>query len=235
MPFEEIAIWLFELIKTYGPLSVFLGVVLEEIIVPIPSSVVIMAAGALLIPAGISLSDAVFRAFFTIAVPASFGTVVGSFFVYGIGYYGGKPILQRLHRFLDFSWKDVEKISRKLGKGKKIWLSIFILRLIPVFPTSPVSFVAGALRLDIKKYALATFLGAVPRNFILAFFGWYFGSAYVSIAGSLNLLENIVLLSILLLVGYFLYKHHRHIIKHVDRHVGRRIREHIEKQRRKRM
>ena len=227
MAFEEIAVWLFELIKAYGPISVFIGVVLEEVIVPIPSPLVIMGAGALLIPAGIPLSSALPMIFFTIVIPGSLGTVVGSFFVYGIGYFGGKPLLQRFGRFVDFNWNDVQKSSRKLGKGRKVWLSIAFLRAVPVFPTSPVSFLAGALRLDIKKYAMATFIGSIPRIFVLSFLGWYFGSAYLSVAGSFTFMENIFLASMLLIAAYFLYKHHKHIVRHMDHHVGRHVRRHI--------
>lgn len=227
MAFEEIAVWLFELIRAYGPISVFIGVVLEEVIVPIPSPLVLMGAGALLIPAGIPLSSALPMIFFNIVIPASFGTVIGSFFVYGIGYYGGKPLLKRFGRFIDFKWEDVEKTSKKLGKGRKLWLSIAILRAVPVFPTSPVSFLSGALRLDPKKYAVATFIGSIPRIFVLAFLGWYFGSAYASVAGSLSLMENVLLISVLLVVAYFLYKHHKHLVRHMDHHVGRHVRKHI--------
>ncbi len=229
MAFEEIAVWLFELIKSYGAISVFLGVVLEEVIVPIPSPLVIMGAGVLLIPPGISISSALSMIFFTIVIPAALGTVVGSFFVYGIGYFGGKPLLKRFGRFVDFKWKDVEKSSKRLGKGKKVWLSIAVLRAVPVFPTSPVSFLAGALRLDPKKYAIATFIGSIPRIFVLAFLGWYFGSAYATVAGSFSFIENMLLISVLLIIAYFLYKHHKHIVRHMDHHVGRHVRKHIKK------
>ncbi len=208
----------------------FLGVIIEEVIVPIPSSLVLMGAGALLIPAGIPISDAAIQIIFTIVIPASFGTVVGSFFVYALGYYGGRAILKRFGKFLDLSWEEVERWSRKLGKGRKIWLSIALLRAVPVFPTSPVSFVAGTLRLDIKKYAIATFIGAIPRIFVLSFFGWYFGSAYADVAGSLNFLENTLLASVVLFAAYLLYRHHKRIVKHVDKHVGVHVRRHVKKQ-----
>lgn len=227
MPFEEIAVWLFELIKSYGAISVFIGVVIEEIIVPIPSSLVIMGAGALLVPAGVPLAEAVYRIFFTIVIPASAGTVAGSMFVYAVGYYGGKPILKRYGRFLDLSWSEVERWGKKLGRGRKIWLSIALLRATPVFPTSPVSFLSGTLRLDLKKYAAATFVGSIPRIFVLSFFGWYFGSAYASIAGSLNLVENAILATAVLAIAYLLYRHHRRIMRHVNHHVGRHVRRHI--------
>lgn len=217
MAFEEVALWLFELIRAHGAISVFLGVVLEEVIVPIPSPLVIMGAGAILIPAGIAFSEAIPRIFITIVVPGSIGTVVGSFFIYALGYYGGKPVLKRFGKFFDLSWEDVNKTSRRLGKGRKVWLSIALLRAVPVFPTSPVSFVSGALRLDPKKYAIATFFGSIPRIFILAFLGWYFGSAYAGVAGGFDFLEKMMLVSAVLLAGFLLYVHHKRIAKRVGR------------------
>ena len=41
-----------ESMRAHGQLSVFIGVMIEQIIVPIPSPLIIMGAGAILIPAG---------------------------------------------------------------------------------------------------------------------------------------------------------------------------------------
>ena len=48
---SEITQWIMELMRTHGQLSVFIGVMIEQIIVPIPSPLIIMGAGAILISA----------------------------------------------------------------------------------------------------------------------------------------------------------------------------------------
>lgn len=50
--FAQITAWILEAIKSHGMLAVILGVVIETIIVPLPSPLIIMTAGYLLIPKG---------------------------------------------------------------------------------------------------------------------------------------------------------------------------------------
>ena len=49
--FSDLISYLHSLIVSMGALGVFLGVIIEEVIAPIPSSVVIMGAAFLMIPA----------------------------------------------------------------------------------------------------------------------------------------------------------------------------------------
>jgi len=55
---EDLVSWTLEAIKNLGGFGVFIGVLLESIIAPIPSPLVIMAAGFILIPAGIPVPEA---------------------------------------------------------------------------------------------------------------------------------------------------------------------------------
>ncbi|MBI2580142.1 MAG: VTT domain-containing protein [Candidatus Aenigmarchaeota archaeon] len=209
--------WVFEFVREYGAWSVFGVVILEEVFVPIPSPLVIMGASFILVPAGISVWEALWRITLLIVIPASVASTIGSFFTYGIGYYGGKPLINRFHRFLGMSWDDVRRQEKKLEKGKKVWTTIIIFRAIPFFPISLVSVAAGVLRLSKKKYALATFIGSVPRVFVLGFLGWYFGSAYVSIATQFNILENILIIVVLGLIAFLLYRFRHHMRRHTKR------------------
>ncbi len=209
--------WTFEFVRQFGALSVFMVVILEEILIPIPSPLVIMGASFILIPAGIPLSEAIAQIILLIVIPASVASTIGSFFTYGIGYYGGRPVINKMHRFLGMSWEDVEKQEKRLEHGKKIWTTIIIFRAIPFFPISLVSIAAGVLRVSRKKYAIATFLGSVPRVFVLGFLGWYFGSAYVSIASQFNVLENLLIVVILGVLAFLLYRYRHHVKRHTSR------------------
>ncbi|MBI2172797.1 MAG: VTT domain-containing protein [Candidatus Aenigmarchaeota archaeon] len=224
--------WTFEFVRQFGALSVFMVVILEEILIPIPSPLVIMGASFILIPAGIPLPEAIAQIILLIVIPASVASTIGSFFTYGIGYYGGRPAINRLHRFLGMSWKDVEKQEKRLEQGKKIWTTIVIFRAIPFFPISLVSIAAGVLRVSRKKYAIATFIGSVPRIFVLGFMGWYFGSAYVGIASQFNILENILIIVVLGVLAFLLYRYRHHVKRHTARiatHVRKKSEEHYKK------
>src|SRR3989304_3974586 len=89
-------VWSLDLIRAFGPWSVFFVVILEEVLIPIPSPLVLMGAGFLLVPAGIPLTDALWQIFLIVMLPASIASTIGSFFAYGIGYYGGKPAVKKM-------------------------------------------------------------------------------------------------------------------------------------------
>lgn len=215
---EELVAWTFSLIQTYGSFSVFIAVILEEILLPIPAPLVIMGASVLLIDPVLPLWDAIIRMFLAIVIPAALASTIGSFFTYGIGYYGGRPFINRFQKFLGVSWLEIEKTEKKLEKGKKTWTTIAVLRAIPFFPIAFVSLTSGVLRLSWKKYAVATFIGSIPRNFILAFVGWEMGYAYTNLASKLDVMENIIAIVVVLVIVYVLYRYRHKYTNRVNQY-----------------
>ena len=209
---SEITQWIMELMRAHGQLSVFIGVMIEQIIVPIPSPLIIMGAGAILIPAELSIPNAFLQILWIIVLPGSFASTLGSYIGYLISFYGGKALVVRLQRFLDVDWQEIENLEKRF-KGKKEALIIFFSRAIPVFPISLVSIFAGLLRIPIKPFTFYTFLGSIFRCFFLSFFGWWIGATYGKVATRLDSVETIV--SIIMLTGmglvfiYLYYKFRR--------------------------
>jgi membrane protein DedA with SNARE-associated domain len=187
-----------ELMRTHGQLSVFIGVMIEQIIVPIPSPMIIMGAGAILILPGLSIPDAYLQNLWVIVLPGSIASTLGSYIGYMISYYGGKALVVRLQRFLDVDWNQIEKLEKRF-QGKKEALSIFLSRAIPVFPISLISIFAGLLRVPIRPFTTYTFLGSIFRCFFLGFFGWWIGATYEKAATRLDSVETVI--SILMLIG----------------------------------
>ena len=209
---SEITQWIMELMRTHGQLSVFIGVMIEQIIVPIPSPMIIMGAGAILISPGLSISNAFIQILWIIVLPGTVASTLGSYIGYLIRFYGGKALVVRFQRFLGVDWKKIENLERRF-RGKKEALMIFLSRAIPVFPISLVSIFAGLLRIPIRPFTLYTFLGSIFRCFFLAFFGWWIGATYEKVATRLDSVETVI--SILMLIGmgaafgYLYYKFRR--------------------------
>jgi membrane protein DedA with SNARE-associated domain len=201
-----------ELMRTHGQLSVFIGVMIEQIIVPIPSPMIIMGAGAILISPGLSIPKAFIQILWIIVLPGTIASTLGSYIGYLISFYGGKALVVRFQRFLGVDWKKIENLERRF-RGKKEALMIFLSRAIPVFPISLVSIFAGLLRIPIRPFTLYTFLGSIFRCFFLAFFGWWIGATYEKVATRLDSVETLI--SILMLIGmgaafgYLYYKFRR--------------------------
>ncbi|MEM7819355.1 MAG: VTT domain-containing protein [Candidatus Aenigmatarchaeota archaeon] len=206
---SEFMAWLIASIQSYGAWSVFAGVLIEEIIIPIPSPLIQMAAGFILIDSNLTFFEAIIPMIFIVVLPAAIAATIGSFFAYGIGYFGGKHTIKKFHRYFDVEWKEIEKIGKKFGKGRKTWYTIIILRLIPIVPMSLVSLAAGVFQLSWKKYTIATFIGAIPRAFILGFLGWFVGNAFFSIALQIDKIENMISVLIIIFTIGLIYYHHK--------------------------
>ncbi len=198
----DILTWIMESIRAYGPWSVFIGVIIESVIVPIPSPLIIMGAGFVLISADFKFFEALAPILLQIVLPGSIASTLGAYVGYAIGYFGGKPMIDRWKGFLGFSWADVEAMERKF-KSSGIKASIFFLRALPIFPLSVISAAAGLLRLPLKEFSLWTFYGTIPRCLLLAYLGWGLGETYQSIARGIDRAESIVsaVLIVLILAG----------------------------------
>jgi membrane protein DedA with SNARE-associated domain len=198
-----------ELMRANGQLSVFIGVMVEQIIVPIPSPLIVMGAGAILISARLSVPNAFLQIFWIIVLPGSIASTLGSYIGYMISYYGGKALVLRFQRFLDVDWEEIGNLEKRFY-GKRETLAIFLSRAIPVFPISVVSIFAGLLRVPLKHFTVYTFLGSIFRCFFLAFVGWWIGATYEKVATHLNSAETLVSISMLIgMVGVLAYLYYK--------------------------
>jgi len=195
-----------EWVRSLGGYGVFLGVMLETFIAPIPSALVPMAAGFILIPTNNSLVEAMIKCFYTIGLIGATAATLGSFFGYGVGYIGGKPLIDRWGKILGVSWSEIEKVNKIFTTGLKGKLLFLASRIIPIAPLSPVSIGAGLIRMDIKQFTLITFTGTLPRYFILGLSGWTLGKAYEAISQSIEMAEMLTLIIIIISVIYIIYK-----------------------------
>jgi membrane protein DedA with SNARE-associated domain len=200
-----------ESMRAHGQLSVFVGVMIEQIIVPIPSPLIIMGAGAILILPDLSIPNALLQILWIIVLPGAIASTLGSYIGYMISYYGGKALVIRFQRFLDVNWDEIGNLEKRF-KGRKQAVSIFLSRAIPVFPISLVSIFAGLLRIPMKPFTLYTFLGSIFRCLFLGFVGWWIGATYEKVATRLDSAETFI--SILMLIGmvavlWYLYRKFR--------------------------
>jgi membrane protein DedA with SNARE-associated domain len=206
---SEITHWIMESMRAHGQLAVFIGVMIEQIIVPIPSPLIIMGAGAILILPELSIPNAFLQILWIIVLPGAIASTLGSFIGYTISYYGGKALVLRFQRFLDVDWDEIKNLEKRF-QGKKEALSIFLSRAIPVFPISLVSIFAGLLRIPLKPFTVYTFLGSIFRCLFLAFVGWWIGATYEKVATRLDSVETMVSIVMLIamvgILGYLYYK-----------------------------
>ena len=186
--------WIMTLLQTHGAAAVFVGVIIESIIVPIPSPLIIMGAGALLIQPGLTWDGALLPILAKIVLPGATASTLGAYFAYGIAYWGGKPLIDRFERFLGFHWEDILEMEKRVAG--KVGLAIFTLRALPIVPLSLISAAAGVWRLPIATFSIWTFAGSLPRCLILGYLGYLTRDTYEGLAGRINAAESAISVAI---------------------------------------
>lgn len=204
---ESVILYIEQILFVYGPLGIFLASIIEEVIAPIPSTMVIMGSSFLMLKGASFSTDSFLNLFLNIVIPASFGVTLGSLFVYAIAYFAGKPFLQRWGKYLGVSWQDIEKAEDKFKDKHSDEIILFVVRAVPIIPSVAINAFCGFIRFDLKKYLIITFLGTIVRAFILGVIGWQFGSLYMKAAAEISYLEEISVIVILItFVSYIIYK-----------------------------
>lgn len=183
------------------PIFTFLGALIEEIIAPIPSPLVMTLAGSLA-----SAASQNWIYIILLAITGASGKTLGSYVIYFIGNKFETIVVSKLGFFIGITEKDVEKISAKLNSGKRDDIVLFLLRAIPVIPTAPVSIVCGILKIDLKTYLYSTFLGTIVRNLIYLYLGFTSINALESLNSSIGSFEKLgYAIVILITISIFIY------------------------------
>jgi len=194
---NNLTAWLLASIGKNGPLAIFLGGLIEQVIIPIPSPLISMAGGFLLIPQNIPFGQVLKQALFQVVLPYTIAASLGLGIVYFIAYFGGKPLIEKFKNYLGFSWTEITRLKKKFKGTKRDESLIIILRAIPVIPISVISGVCGAIRFPIPEFYITSIIGIFIRSFILSLIGWQTGEAYQAIAQGLDKVEGLITVAIL--------------------------------------
>ncbi|MFX0168096.1 MAG: DedA family protein [Candidatus Hodarchaeota archaeon] len=203
-------------IQMLGPIGVFLGVMIETFIAPIPSPIIMMAAGFILTSpcpscSPIPVPTALLIIVINVMLVGAFAVTIGSFFGYGIAYFGGYPIIERWGKYLGTSVEEVEYMRQRMERSSRDEIFLFSARAIPIIPLSLVSLLYGVLRADIKRFTIVTFLGALPRCLVLGILGWIVGAFFFQVAEMIDLMETMIL--VILLIFFIVFIIYRIVIR----------------------
>lgn len=136
---------------------------LESMIVPVPSEAVMPFVGFM-------VADGKWVLWLAIAATSA-GSVVGSAISYTMGYYGGKPFVLKVGKYLFLNRHDLEWTEDFFSRRKGTF-TLFICRFIPVV-RHLVSVPAGTGKMKLLPFLLATLVGATLWNSFLLVCGMY--------------------------------------------------------------
>jgi LPXTG-motif cell wall-anchored protein len=188
--------WVKEVLVGGGLFVLFGLVLLENLLPPIPSEVILPLAGFLVADGEMSFVAAM--------IAATAGSVVGALIIYGVGRYGGRPLLLR---YGDYLYLNAERIDRSEAwfeqYGQRI---VFFGRMIPGI-RSVVSVPAGLARMDLTLFTLLTLAGSAIWNGALIGAGWALGDNWEDIAEVIGPISRYVLVAggLLIIAGAGVY------------------------------
>jgi membrane protein DedA with SNARE-associated domain len=169
-------------IGDYGLYAVFL-LMLVDAVLPAASELVMLYAGAVAVGAfpGHQVTlfgeqiDSTGWAYVAMAFAGVIGYTLGSVLGWAIGYFGGRPFLERHGRWVHVTpgrLSRAEDWFRRYGDA-----AVFFSRVVPVV-RSFISIPAGVVEMPIVRFTILSFLGTLPWCFGLAGAGLALGSGW---------------------------------------------------------
>jgi membrane protein DedA with SNARE-associated domain len=199
-------------VGNHGVYAVFL-LMLVDAVFPAASELVMVYAGAL--AAGVfthhvslfgSRIGSHAAAYVVLALAGTIGYLVGSIVGWAIGYYGGRPLLERRGRWLHLTPATLDRAERWFDRWDD-W-AVLIGRVTPVV-RSFVSIPAGVFRMPLGRYTVLTLIGSAVWCFALAGAGYGLGSSYERFHRDFRFADYAVAAGILALVAYLLLRWRR--------------------------
>ncbi len=204
---EAIIVFLSNLFEMMDWGGVVVIMALESANIPIPSEVTMPLAGWLLVQAnGGSWLEAVLLG----GLWGGLGCTIGSVLSYALGYYGGRPLVEKYGKYIMVHPSDLDRADRWFARWGD-WTS-FLSRLLPIVRTF-ISFPAGVTRIRFWSFTILSFVGSVLWCGALALGGWIFGKNWVELRAIMRPFD--IPIAIILLAGfaYYVYRHVTHGMK----------------------
>jgi len=188
-----------QLVEQWGYVGIFSAMVLENVIPPIPSELIMPLAGFYVGQGKLN--------FVLVVLAGLLGTVVGALPWYGVGRLVNE---QRLERWLSRHGRWLGVSSDELAHSRH-WFQrhgaavVFWGRLIPAIRTL-ISVPAGIEMMPFGPFLFWTTAGSLIWNLALTAAGWALGSNWNRVLGFIKPVEGLVnkllLLAILAVVGW---------------------------------
>jgi membrane protein DedA with SNARE-associated domain len=175
---------------------------IESACIPLPSEVIMPFSGYLVYTGRFSLV--------AVATWGAIGCNLGSVLAYEIGYFGGRPLVERYGRYIFLSQRELAIADRFFERRGAI--AVLIARLLPVVRTF-IALPAGIARMPRLKFHIYTFIGSWPWCFLLAYIGMRLGRSWETdprLKQWFHRLDALILGVIVIAVVYFAWSHVQH-------------------------
>ena len=176
----------------WGILLFIVVMAIQGLIVPIPSEIVLLAAGIIWGVLGGGVMGII-------------GSMAAALLCFYISKKGGRPLVKKFvgDKAIDLA----DNFIHKYGMG-----AIIVTRFLPFIAFDPISYVSGLVDMDIKKYSIGTLIGSIFRAFFYSWLGSTLGIdpsvnldtlSLVEIEAQSAFFNNVLLIILAILVVMF--------------------------------
>jgi len=213
VPLAGLTSSLTSLIGNHGLYAVFLLMAIDAVL-PAASELVMVYAGALAAGAfagqhvdlfGTRISSHA-GGYVAMALAGTLGYLVGSIGGWAIGFYGGRPLLERRGRLFHLGGDKLDRAERWFDRWDE--LAVLLGRITPVV-RSFISIPAGVFRMPLGPYTVLTLIGSAVWSFALAGVGWGAGRSYERFNHDFRFVEYAVVVAVVALAAYVLIRRYR--------------------------
>lgn len=197
--------WIIAIISAIGYPGIILLMAIESACIPLPSEIIMPFSGYLVSTGRFNL--------FLVATAGAIGCNIGSSIAYAVGYYGGRPLVEKWGSYILVSRRDLELVDRFFARFGSI--TVFISRLLPVVRTF-IALPAGIARMPQIKFQVYTFIGSWLWCFALAYVGMRLGARWDSDPALRELFHRfdaVIVAAIFVLVVWYVVRHWKHRLR----------------------
>jgi membrane protein DedA with SNARE-associated domain len=203
-----IASFVIATIDTIGYVGIVILMAIESACIPLPSEIIMPFSGYLVSTGRFDL--------IMVATAGAIGCNLGSTLAYAVGYWGGRPLVEKWGAYILMSRRDLELADRFFARFGSV--TIFSSRLLPVIRTF-IALPAGIARMNQVKFQIYTFIGSWPWCFGLAYIGAKLGERWESdptLREILHRFDAVIVAVILAGIAWYVWRHWKHRLSAED-------------------
>jgi membrane protein DedA with SNARE-associated domain len=174
----------------YGAIILF--AFLEAACIPIPSEVTFGFAGVLAYQGHLNLA--------LVIILGVLAELAGSYVSYAVGRIGGRPLVEKLGRYVLITRSDIDKAER-FAEGRGAW-AIPVGRALP-FVRTFMSLVSGIIEVPALQFGLLSLLGTAVYSTAIASIGYALASTWTSVYHSISLASYVIVVIVVLAIAAF--------------------------------
>ncbi|MGO9249139.1 MAG: DedA family protein [Solirubrobacteraceae bacterium] len=192
-------------VRDGGLVGIFALMAISSACIPIPSEVVMLFAGFAVADPGQSAAQH-HMTMVGVILAGLLGTMVGSWFAYGVGRGGRLELLERHGGKLHMGPAQIDRADRWFQRyGEPTVLFGRLIPLVRAFVSLP----AGVAKMPLGRFTVLSLIGAIPWVVALAFAGHTLGSDWTSVRKVFEYIDYAILAIVVVGIVYAIVRRRR--------------------------